>query len=52
MLLRVFETQSEFERAAFSTVWLDVHPKSLQLLLNISKRPVFKEVVKKVVFAH
>lgn len=45
------KTQYEFGKAAFSTLRLDLHPKPLQLLLNVSKRPAFGEGVKQLVFA-
>lgn len=46
------KTQYEFGRAAFSTLRLDLHPKTLQRLLTICRRPAFGQAVKKIVFAH
>ncbi|KAH7386679.1 hypothetical protein DE146DRAFT_583905, partial [Phaeosphaeria sp. MPI-PUGE-AT-0046c] len=46
------KTQYEFGRAAFSTLRLDLHPKTLQRLLTICRLPAFGEAVKKIVLAH
>jgi hypothetical protein len=46
------KTQYEFGRAAFSTLRVDLHPNTLQQLLNICKQPAFGQAVKKLLFAH
>jgi hypothetical protein len=46
------KTQYEFGRAAFSTLRLDLHPKTLERLVTICTRPAFGSAVKKLVFAH
>jgi hypothetical protein len=46
------KTEYEFGRAAFSTLQLDLHSKTLQRLLHTCKRPAFGEAVKKLIFAH
>lgn len=46
------KTQYEFGRAAFSTLRLDLHSKTLQRLLDICRVPAYGEAVKKLVFAH
>lgn len=46
------KTQYEFGRAAFSTLRLDLHPKTLQRFLTICQCPSFGKAVKKIVFAH
>ncbi len=40
------------ETAAFSTLRLDLHPKTLQHLRLVLKQPAFGGLVKKIVFAH
>jgi hypothetical protein len=45
-------TQYEFARAAFSTLWLNLQPETLKWLLTVSKRPAYGEAVKKIVVAH
>ena len=45
-------TQHDFARAAFSTLWLDLQPETLEWMLTVSKRPAYEEVVKQIVVAH
>ena len=46
------KTQYEFGRAAFSTLRLDLHSKTLYRLLTIASCQAFGEAVKRVIFAH
>jgi hypothetical protein len=46
------KTEYEFGRAAFSTLQLDLHSKTLQRFLKICRRPAFGKAIKKLIFAH
>jgi hypothetical protein len=46
------KTQYKFGRAAFGILRVDLHPKTLERLLTICRRPAFGTAVKKLVFAH
>jgi hypothetical protein len=46
------KTEYEFGRAAFSTLQLDLHSRTLQRFQKICRRPAFGKAIKKLIFAH